>query len=171
MFALFRTLTYATLFVGFLLIYLPARILAWSGIVRPEGFAWPQALGTLIACMGAAIALWCVGDFVCIGKGTPAPFDPPRRLVIRGPYRYMRNPTYMGAVMALAGAAVFYESAMIAVYCAAFLLVTHFVVALYEEPTLRGKFGQEYVAIAVACGAGCPRCDRCRVSDQVEDFC
>lgn len=144
MFALFRTLIYATLFVGFLLIYLPARILSWSGIARPTGLAWPQALGILITLMGAAIVLWCVGNFLRIGKGTPAPFDPPRHLVVRGPYRYVRNPMYIGAAMLVAGAAIFYGSAMVALYCAAFLLVTHLFVTLYEEPTLRRTFGSEY---------------------------
>ena len=53
--------------------------------------------------IGTATALWCVFTFVFIGKGTPAPFDPPRKLVIRGPYRFVRNPMYIDGGMILAG--------------------------------------------------------------------
>lgn len=146
MFTLLRTLVYATLFIGLLLVYLPARVLSWSGIAQPASFAWPQWAGILIAACGAALALWCVADFICIGKGTPAPFDPPRRLVVRGPYRFVRNPMYIGAVTAVAGAALYYRSAMLAVYCLAFLLITHLFVIFYEEPALHRLFGGEYEA-------------------------
>ena len=142
----FRAITYGTLFVGFLLIYLPARILSWAGIARPEAIAWPQSAGMVIASAGAAIALWCVGSFIWIGKGTPAPFDPPRKLVIRGPYRFVRNPMYIGAGLALAGAALFFGSLSLLLYGALFLLIAHLVVVFYEEPTLRRSFGAEYDA-------------------------
>ncbi|MGA2218697.1 MAG: hypothetical protein ABSG51_11460, partial [Terracidiphilus sp.] len=92
MFVLFKTITYATVFIGFLLIYLPARVLAWSGIARPAAIELPQIIGMIVGSIGALIALWCISTFVWIGKGTPAPFDPPRQLVIRGPYRFVRNP-------------------------------------------------------------------------------
>ncbi len=144
MFVLIRTLTYATLFIGFVLIYLPARLLAGSGIVRPTGLGWPQILGAVICAVGALIALACVCAFAFIGKGTPAPFDPPRRLVIRGPYRFVRNPMYFGAALALAGAALFFQSALLFAFVAGFLLVTHLFVVIYEEPTLRRSFGPEY---------------------------
>jgi protein-S-isoprenylcysteine O-methyltransferase Ste14 len=146
MFVAFRAITYATLFVGFLLIYLPARVLAWSGIVRPAAMEWPQIAGMVIGTAGAALALWCVVTFVWIGKGTPAPFDPPRRLVIRGPYRLVRNPMYVGGGLALAGAALFYRSWPLLVYGGTFLLVAHLFVMLYEEPALWRSFGPEYEA-------------------------
>ena len=146
MFVLVRTITYATLFIGFVLIYLPARLLAWSGIVRPAGLGWPQIVGAVICAIGALIALACVGAFAFIGKGTPAPFDPPRRLVIRGPYRFVRNPMYYGAALALAGAALFFQSALLFAFVAGFLLVTHLFVVIYEEPILRRSFGPEYEA-------------------------
>ena len=139
-----RTLAYATLFVGLLLIWLPARVLAWSGLRRPTGIAAPQIAGVMVTAIGAALVAWCVVSFVRIGRGTPAPFDAPRRLVVRGPYRFVRNPMYMGAALALAGAALFCQSAALLVYCAAFLLCFHLFVILYEEPTLRRKFGREY---------------------------
>lgn len=144
MFVLMRTITYASLFIGFVLIYLPSRVLAWAGISRPAEIGWAQIAGSVICILGAAIALWCVGAFAWIGRGTPAPFDPPRRLVIRGPYRFVRNPMYIGAATALAGAALYFTSLSLFAFVCGFLLVTHLFVIVYEEPTLRRLFGPEY---------------------------
>jgi protein-S-isoprenylcysteine O-methyltransferase Ste14 len=146
MFVLFRTITYATFFVGFLLIYLPSRVLLWSGIVRPATMQAPQIAGTIVATLGALLALWCVVTFVHIGKGTPAPFDPPRRLVVRGPYRFVRNPMYLGGALTLAGAALFYRSLFLLGYDCIFLLAFSLFVLFYEEPTLRRTFGPDYEA-------------------------
>jgi len=146
MFVIFRAITYATLFVGFLLIYLPARVLAAAGIVRPPVIAAPQIAGMVVGAIGAALALWCIFTFATIGQGTPAPFDPPRKLVIRGPYRFVRNPMYIGAGLALAGAALFYKSLPLLAYGGAFLVVCHLFVLAYEEPTLRRSFGADYEA-------------------------
>ena len=92
------------------------------------------------------LALWCISTFVWIGRGTPAPFDRPRRLVIRGPYRFVRNPMYIGAGLALGSAALFYKSLPLLVYGGAFLLACHLFVLSYEEPTLKRTFGPEYEA-------------------------
>jgi protein-S-isoprenylcysteine O-methyltransferase Ste14 len=146
MFVALRAVTYAAVFIGFVLVYLPARFLSWSGIVRPAVIGAPQVAGMIMVTIGTAIALWCVFTFVFIGKGTPAPFDPPRKLVIRGPYRFVRNPMYIGAGMTLAGAALYYESLSVLIYACVFLLITHLFVVLYEEPTLRRTFGAEYQA-------------------------
>jgi protein-S-isoprenylcysteine O-methyltransferase Ste14 len=146
MFVIFRAITYGTLFVGFLLIYLPARVLAAAGIVRPATIAAPQIAGIIVGSIGAVLALWCIFTFATIGKGTPAPFDPPRRLVVRGPYRFVRNPMYIGAVLALAGATLFYRSLALLAYAAAFLVVCHVFVLAYEEPALRRTFGPDYEA-------------------------
>lgn len=146
MFVLIRTMNYASLFIGFVLVFLPARILAWAGIVRPAEFAWPQIAGLIVGSLGAALAIWCVAAFAWIGKGTPAPFDPPRKLVARGPYRLVRNPMYIGATLALAGAALFYKAIPLLIFVCGFLLVTHLFVVIYEEPTLRRMFGPEYEA-------------------------
>lgn len=140
----FRTLVYAVLFIGFLLVYLPARVLARSGIRYPASFGAAQIAGAVVCALGMTLALWCVATFIRIGKGTPAPFDAPRRLVIRGPYRFVRNPMYLGGGVALAGAALFYRSAWLLAYAIAFLLVFHLFVVFYEEPTLARKFGVDY---------------------------
>lgn len=146
MFVLFRTLTYATLFIALVLIYLPARVLAWAGVTRPAIIAWPQICGIILVTLGALLALHCVVTFAWIGKGTPAPFDPPRRLVVSGPYRFVRNPMYIGAATALAGAAIFYRSGALLAFTIGFLLTAHLFIVLYEEPTLRRTFGVEYQA-------------------------
>jgi protein-S-isoprenylcysteine O-methyltransferase Ste14 len=146
MFVLIRAVTYATLFISLVLIYLPARLLSWSGIVRPPAIGVSQFAGMVIGAAGAVIALWCVFTFAFIGRGTPAPFDPPRRLVIRGPYRFVRNPMYIGAGLALAGVALFYGSLVLLGFTCGFFLAAHLFVLWYEEPTLRRTFGQEYEA-------------------------
>ena len=99
----------------------------------------------IVGAIGAVLALWCISTFIVIGRGTPAPFDPPRRLVVVGPYRRVRNPMYIGAGLALAGAALFYESWALLAYCAAFAFVMYLFVVAYEEPALRATFGDPYV--------------------------
>jgi protein-S-isoprenylcysteine O-methyltransferase Ste14 len=143
---LIRAMTYATLFIGVVLVYLPARALSWAGVARPARLGLPQLLGYGVGVSGAVLAVWCILSFALIGRGTPAPFDPPRRLVVRGPYRYVRNPMYLGASLALAGAALFYQSSALLAYAVVFLLLMHVFVVWYEEPTLRQTFGQDYEA-------------------------
>lgn len=155
MFVLVRAVTFAALFTGFFLIYLPARVLAGAGI-RPAAIELQQVAGMLIGGVGTVIALWCIFTLAVIGKGTPAPFDPPRRLVIRGPYHYVRNPMYIGAGLALAGAALFYESWPLLGYTGLFFLGTH-LFALFEESTLRETFGQSYEVYCSQVGRWWPR--------------
>ncbi len=157
MFVFARAVTYAALFIGFVLIYLPGRLLSWTGIVRPAAIAVPQVAGMVIGAAGAAVALWCIFTFATIGRGTPAPFDPPRRLVVRGPYRFVRNPMYIGAGLALASAALFYESLPLLGYAGLFFLAAHAFVVGYEEPTLRRTFGEEYEAYCRQVGRWWPR--------------
>lgn len=156
LFALIRSLTYGSLFVAVLLVFLPARVLEWSGIARPSGIGALQVVGGLVVVGGAAVAVWCVATFVLVGRGTPAPFDPPRRLVVSGPYRWVRNPMYLGAATALLGAALFYESLALAGYAILFLAVAHLFVKKYEEPTLARTFGAEYEAYRARVGRWLP---------------
>lgn len=144
MIVLFRALTYATLFIGLLLVFVPDRILAPAGIVRPDHMGVVQIVAMLILVAGAALAIASVLTFALIGKGTPAPFDPPRRLVIAGPYRWVRNPMYIGAGLVLLGAAMFYGSIGLVLYAIAFWSAAHLFVLFYEEPVLRKKFGADY---------------------------
>jgi protein-S-isoprenylcysteine O-methyltransferase Ste14 len=144
MFTLIRALTYATLFAGFLLWFVPAEILAMAGLRAPRGFGWSQAIGGLVGIVGLGLAVSCVLAFATLGKGTPAPFDPPRRLVIRGPYRLFRNPMYVGAGLWVLGLAMFYQSPGLLLYTVVFMVIAHAFVLLYEEPTLQRMFGDEY---------------------------
>ncbi|HEU5237866.1 MAG TPA: hypothetical protein VFU37_12030 [Pyrinomonadaceae bacterium] len=70
-FVVVRAVIYAALFIGFVLVYLPARFLAWSGIVEPAITGAPQVAGMIMVAIGTVIAFWCVFTFVFIGKGTP----------------------------------------------------------------------------------------------------
>ena len=144
MFVLIRAVTYATLFIGLFLVFIPARLLERSGLAPRPGTDLVSGAGVAVAALGGALAVWCILTFATLGRGTPAPFDPPRRLVVRGPYRFVRNPMYLGAGLALLGAALVYRSAALAGYALAFLLVLHGFVLWYEEPTLRRLFGAEY---------------------------
>jgi len=147
-FLLARTLVWGSLFVAFLLVFLPARVLARTGVTAPLREGTPQIVGTAVAVIGAAIAIACIMTFVFVGRGTPAPFDPPRNLVVRGPYRVIRNPMYLGATVLLLGAALYYESLALAAYALAFIVASHAFVIWYEEPTLRRLFGDEYEGYA-----------------------
>jgi protein-S-isoprenylcysteine O-methyltransferase Ste14 len=141
---LVRAVTYTTLFVGVVLVFIPARLLSRAGLTAPAFVGPAEAAGLVMTALGASLAAWCILTFALLGRGTPAPFDPPRRLVVRGPYRFVRNPMYLGAATALAGAALYYGSVGLAVYAAVFLLLMHALVVWYEEPALRAAFGTEY---------------------------
>jgi protein-S-isoprenylcysteine O-methyltransferase Ste14 len=143
---LVRAITYSTLFIGAVLVYLPAQARAWAGVAAPPVFGPLQILAAVVGGSGAALCAWCILSFALIGRGTPMPLDPPRRLVVRGPYRYVRNPMYLGAALALVGSALFYRSGALLAYAAAFLLLVHLFVIAYEEPTLRRTFGKDYEA-------------------------
>src|SRR5216683_5103334 len=146
MIVLFRALTYGTLFVGLLLVFVPDRILTQAGIVRPPVIGPVQIAGMLVVVAGAALAIASVLTFAFVGKGTPAPFDPPRRLVISGPYRWVRNPMYLGMGIALTGEAIVFPNltVMILVMVALLFAVVTLSVIRYEERTLRQLFGADY---------------------------
>jgi protein-S-isoprenylcysteine O-methyltransferase Ste14 len=145
-FVLVRAIAYVSIFIGFLFVYVPASLLSDSGFVRPATIELEQVAGMLIGTAGTLIALWCILTFVIVGRGTPAPFDPPRRLVTKGPYHFVRNPMVIGAALALVGTALFYESLPLLGYAGLFILACHLFVVWYEEPILRYTFGGEYEA-------------------------
>jgi protein-S-isoprenylcysteine O-methyltransferase Ste14 len=146
LFILFRTLAYASLFVAVVLVWLPAQLLQRIGVTAPASSGATRMVGAIVTLSGAVVALWCVLAFAILGKGTPAPFDPPRRLVVRGPYRYVRNPMYLGAGTALGGAALYFRSLALLGFVLGFFVIAHLFVVVYEEPALTRLFGDEYRA-------------------------
>ena len=145
-FVLVRTVIYAALGIGLLVVLLPPETLSAWGVARPASIGPLQIIGIAVGVLGTALAAWSVLTFAFIGRGTPVPFDPPRRLVETGPYRFVRNPMAMGVGLLLAGIALFYESATFGGLTVLFYLFIHLMVILYEEPTLRRMFGEEYEA-------------------------
>ena len=139
-FALLRALVVAPVFIA-LWTYLVPR---WIG--GRQVFADPRPIGWLVVALGAVIGLPCVWEFAWRGLGTPAPFDPPRQLVITGPYRFVRNPMYLGMGLVIIGEAIVFPHATLLFLVMMLILwafVTAFVIA-YEEPTLRRLFGADY---------------------------
>jgi protein-S-isoprenylcysteine O-methyltransferase Ste14 len=157
MWVLIRAVTYSSLFIGLLLVFLPARVLEWSGISSiPTMGAW-QVGGMFVVGAGSAIALSCILAFATLGKDTPLPLDPPRHLVVRGPYRLVRNPMYVGAALVLAGAAMYHQSIGLLCHTGLFVLAMHGFVVIYEEPTLRQSFGSDYDAYCGQVGRWLPK--------------
>lgn len=115
---------------------------------RPGGIRAPaealQWLGLVPVTAGAALLLSCIWLFAAVGRGTPAPFDPPKTFVAVGPYRYVRNPMYVGVLLMLVGEAAVFGAPELLEYALVVWLATHVFVLLYEEPTLRRKFGSSY---------------------------
>lgn len=144
MIPLMRAVTYAALFVSLVLVFVPTQLLEFTGLVQPPTVGLPQAIAATAVVIGGTLALWCVLVFALMGRGTPAPFDPPRRLIVRGPYQFVRNPMYIGAGLAVAGLSLFYESLALLGYTVLFFLATHLFVVWYEEPILRRTFGTDY---------------------------
>jgi protein-S-isoprenylcysteine O-methyltransferase Ste14 len=139
--AILRAFIVAPLFVSLWVWFFPR----WIG--GANVFADPRPLGWIVVAVGAIVGLPCVWEFAWRGLGTPAPFDPPRKLVVTGPYRFVRNPMYLGMGVVMAGCAIVFPHAaniFLGELGAAFALVYAFVV-VYEEPALRGMFGDDYL--------------------------
>jgi protein-S-isoprenylcysteine O-methyltransferase Ste14 len=94
--------------------------------------------------VGGLVLLWSFWNFLNEGHGTPAPIDPPRQLVLKGFYQYVRNPMYISVIFILIGHFLWFGYWFILVYAGLAFLVTHLFVILYEEPTLKRKFGAAY---------------------------
>lgn len=104
----------------------------------------PRMTGVLFLLVGFCLFAWCVALFARVGKGTLAPWDPTRRLVAVGPYRYARNPMISGVAAMLAGEALYFGSLLLAGWLAVFVTVNHVYFILSEEPGLARRFGESY---------------------------
>ncbi len=99
--------------------------------------------GMLSIALGTIGYFWCAWDFA-FAEGTPAPMDPPKTLVAQGLYRYVRNPMYISILLILLGESLLFKSLILLRYAAIWWIVVYLFVLLYEEPTLRRKFGTSY---------------------------
>ena len=124
-------------------VYLPLRI-AGGPIPRPAWGLRPVA-GIMLLAFGTVGYLWCQWEFATFGRGTPAPIDPPKRLVIRGLHRYVRNPIYLSALTVVVGWAAYLSSPALLLYAGALWIGFHAFVVSVEEPDLRRRFGESYV--------------------------
>ncbi|HEU0294155.1 MAG TPA: isoprenylcysteine carboxylmethyltransferase family protein [Anaerolineales bacterium] len=94
--------------------------------------------------VGVVILIWCFWDFLAKGKGTPAPIDPPRELVVTGLYRYVRNPMYVGVLLVIIGHFLWFGYWNLLIYAVLVFLAFNAFVIFYEEPNLRQRFGAAY---------------------------
>ena len=103
-----------------------------------------MSLGLVPLAIGVVMLLWCVRDFYVSGRGTLAPWDPPKRVVIVGLYRFTRNPMYVGILLLLGGWSLLAASRWLAAYAVFMAIAFHLRVMLYEEPVLKKQFGEEW---------------------------
>ncbi len=104
------------------------------------------AIALVLFGLGGGIYAWCVWDFASFGRGTPAPIDAPKKLVLRGLYRYTRNPMYLGVLTVISGWVVLFQSASLVAYAIIVATCFHLFILLYEEPHLLREFGSQYEA-------------------------
>jgi protein-S-isoprenylcysteine O-methyltransferase Ste14 len=143
LFLTFRSIIYMT---GFLLLFawIALRVHVFDphiGISLPAGVKTP---GIIMAALGAVLVLVCAGVFILRGRGTPAIFDAPRAFVAVGPYRYVRNPMYIGGLILLLGTGLYLGSVAILLLALLLSCLVHLFVLFYEEPTLTRQFGRSY---------------------------
>ena len=139
----FKTIIFLIMVPGVVLLYVPYGIVTspYNMVFPIDGFrylafiAWP---------LGISIMLWCVWDFIVKGKGTPAPVDPPKELVVAGLYKYVRNPMYIGVLLILLGHILWSGSILLVLYAVGTLVCFQLFVVFYEEPFLKKTFGESY---------------------------
>jgi protein-S-isoprenylcysteine O-methyltransferase Ste14 len=159
--AVLRTIVFTIVAPGFWTVLLPYWVVG-----RAHRGAFPSSLiatvfGLLLMGLGFSLYLLCAfWGFALRGRGTPAPIDPPKKLVVEGPYRMVRNPMYWSVFLVMAGEALLFRSVTLAEWAAVFFVGTMLFVWLYEEPTLRRKFGAEYEEYCRAVGRWLPRLKR-----------
>jgi protein-S-isoprenylcysteine O-methyltransferase Ste14 len=115
--------------------------------------------GIAVMLAGVLVYLCCVWDFMR-ARGTPAPIDAPKELVVRGLYQYVRNPMYLGVLLVIVGEAIWFEAAILILYALAAFGVVHTFVVLYEEPTLGRLFGDAYARYRREVGRWAPKFSR-----------
>ncbi len=135
--------------VAFLALPGVVAILVPGLLLRPE-HARHHAVGLGVLAIGFVLLLWCVRDFHVAGRGTLAPWSPPKELVTIGLYRYSRNPMYVAVLLMLAGWALTYAATSLWIYAGVVALAFHFRVLLHEEPFLARTHGAAWDAYKAA---------------------
>jgi protein-S-isoprenylcysteine O-methyltransferase Ste14 len=138
-----RSLLWTLLFPGFFAGYIPWR---YFGLDRVQltSLSLSGFLGWSCVAAGIVLLAACIFEFARTGRGTLSPVDPPRHLVVRGLYRYVRNPMYLSVTLIVLGEVVLTRSRELAVYWVIWFIVVNLFVIGYEEPTLRRQFGASY---------------------------
>jgi protein-S-isoprenylcysteine O-methyltransferase Ste14 len=138
-----RNLLWTVLLPGVIAGYVPWRYFG-LGQARIDVSSATDLLGVFGVGAGLALLAACIVEFARSGRGTLSPVDPPRRLVVSGLYRYVRNPMYLSVTIILLGEILIVQSRALAAYLVIWFGVVNLFVMGYEEPTLRRTFGEEY---------------------------
>jgi protein-S-isoprenylcysteine O-methyltransferase Ste14 len=139
-----KNLLFIVLVPGFVAGWVPLHWFERSPHWPEPTWQWWHFSGALLVGVGVGIVLHCVWLFATKGRGTPAPIDPPKKLVHRGLYRWVRNPMYLGVLAVVTGEMVFFWSWHVGVYLLCLTCVLQTFVVLYEEPALSSQFGAMY---------------------------
>ncbi len=131
-------------FVWFFAVSLPFHIGNWDSGPFPLPMGAISLVGWVPMILGGCVLIWCYCLFVLVGKGTPWPFDPPKKLVVAGPYRFVRNPMEGSFLLVVLGEAVLFRSVVLIFYLLIGFVLLHIREVLVEEPALRRRFGQSY---------------------------
>jgi protein-S-isoprenylcysteine O-methyltransferase Ste14 len=137
---LLRNIVFTLVVPGLGGVYVPWLILTRNGD-SPTPVAWYAAA---VIAAGVLLYLSCLWVFGAVGRGTPGVWDSPRRVVSVGPYRFVRNPIYIGALLIVSGEAWLFLSLGLLLYAIALAVAFHVLVVAYEEPRLRARFGEAY---------------------------
>lgn len=136
-----KSLLYLIAEAGLFALYVPIAVLG-------QGPRMETGLLSILAfpfwMTGSAIILRCFWEFAFRGRGTPMPTDPPRELVVTGFYRYVRNPIYVGVILIFLGHFLWFGYWALLLYAVLSFIGVHLFIILYEEPTLKRRFGVSY---------------------------
>jgi protein-S-isoprenylcysteine O-methyltransferase Ste14 len=139
-----ETLLFLFLILPFFFIWIPYKILS------PPNYSYLFDIGVFRYCgwvpivLGVVIYFWCSLSFLFIGKGTPLLVTPPKNLVVKGLYRFVRNPMYIGALLIVLGEALLFQSKGLFIYALVIFGGTNIRILAFEEPYLADKFGETY---------------------------
>jgi protein-S-isoprenylcysteine O-methyltransferase Ste14 len=151
-----RSLFWTIVFPGFFAGYLPWRFFGLRDVVVDLRIPLHWA-GLFLICLGAALLAACIFEFARTGRGTLAPVDPPSVLVVRGLYRYVRNPMYLSVTLIVWGEILLTRSAAMFGYWIVWFGAANLFVLGYEEPALRRQFGSDYDRYVAKVGRWFPR--------------